>query len=65
MALCCEIDNIVEIILRKKLADKLLVADIALHEDVTLIALYALEVFKIACVGQLVQIDEQNIIILF
>ena len=60
---CRKINHIVKIIFFKQSCNKLLVADISLHKHMTSVALHALEVFQITCVGQLIQIDQQDIVI--
>ena len=60
MALGGEVDDIVEIVLCKQALDQLLVADVALHKDVAGVALNVLQVLKVAGIGQLVEVDQQN-----
>ena len=60
MALGGEVDDIVEIVLCEQALDQLLVADVALHKDVAGVALNVLQVLKIAGIGQLVEVDQQN-----
>ena len=61
MALGGKVDDIVEIVLCKQALHQLLVADVALHEHMAGVALHVLQVFQIARVGQLIQIDQQDL----
>ncbi len=61
MALGGKVDNIIEIILLEQAFHQLLVADIALHEHMTGVALHVLQVLQVACVGQLIQVDQQDL----
>ena len=63
MAFRCKIDDIVEIVFLKQRSHQLLVANITLRKDVARIPFYTLEVFQVACIGQLVAIDEQDVVI--
>ena len=65
MALGGKVDDVVEIVLCKQALHQLLVADIALHEHMAGVALHVLQVFQIACVGQLIQIDQQDLRVFF
>ena len=64
MALCSEVDHIVEVVLCEESSDKFFVADVALNKDVPWIAFTVFQVFKISCIGECVKVDEQNIIVL-
>lgn len=64
MGLRCEVDHIVEIVLTEETGDKFFVADVSLDEHMAWITFTAFEVFKIASIGELVQVDEQDIVIL-
>ena len=61
MALSGKVDDIIEIVLCKQALHQLLVADVALHEHMAGVALHVLQVFQIARVGQLIQIDQQDL----
>ena len=63
MRLGSEVDDIVEIVLLEQRSNQFLVADIALHEHMTGIPLHALQILKIACIGQLVEVDKQDVVI--
>ena len=65
MALGSKVDDVVEIVLCKQALHQLLVADIALHEHMAGVALHVLQVFQIARVGQLIQIDQQDLRVFF
>ena len=65
MALGGKVDDVVEIVLCKQALHQLLIADIALHEHMAGVALHVLQVFQIACVGQLIQIDQQDLRVFF
>ena len=64
MALCGKVDDVIEIVLCEQALDQLLIADIALHEDVAGVALDVLQVFQIARIGQLIQVDQQDLRVL-
>ena len=61
MALSGKVDDVIEIVLCKQALDQLLVADVALHEDVAGVALNVLQVLEVAGVGQLVEVDQQDL----
>ena len=63
MAFRSEVDNIVEVVFLKQRSHQLLIADVTLHKHMARVALHALEVFQISRIGQLVEIDEQNVVI--
>ena len=65
MALGGKVDDVVKIVLCKQALHQLLVADIALHEHMAGVALHVLQVFQIARVGQLIQIDQQDLRVFF
>ena len=65
MALGGKVDDVVEIVLCKQALHQLLVADVALHEHMAGVALHVLQVFQIARVGQLIQIDQQDLRVFF
>ena len=65
MALGGKVDDVIEIVLCEQALDQLLVADIALHEHMAGVALHILQVFQIARVGQLIQIDQQDLRVFF
>ena len=65
MALGGKVDDVVEIVLCKQALHQLLVADIALHEHMAGVALHVLQVFQIARIGQLIQIDQQDLRVFF
>ena len=61
VALRGKVDDVIEIVLCKQALDQLLVADVALHEDVAGVALNVLQVLEVAGVGQLVEVDQQDL----
>ena len=61
MALSGKVDDVIEIVLCKQALDQLLVADVALHEDMAGVALNVLQVLEVAGVGQLVEVDQQDL----
>ena len=63
MAFRRKIDDIIEIILGEQARDQFPVADIALYKNMAGIPLHILEVFQIARISQLIQIDQQDILI--
>ena len=65
MALGGKVDDVIEIILLEQAFHQLLIADIALHKHMAGVALHVLQVFQIAGVGQLIQIDQQDLRLLF
>ena len=65
MALSSKVDDIIEIVLCKQALHQLLVADVALHEHMAGVALHVLQVFQIARIGQLIQIDQQDLRVFF
>src|SRR5699024_276058 len=60
-----KVDHIVGIILFHQAGDQFTVADVALHKDVAGIAFNVLEVFQVAGIGQLVQVDDADVLMLF
>jgi len=48
----------------KKASDQFPVAYIAVHKSITTIGRYALEVAKVACVGQFVQVNNRRSLLL-
>ena len=58
MRLGGEVDDGPRLVRGQQAADQLLVADVALHEDMALVALQRPEVFPVAGIGQLVEIDD-------
>ena len=64
VALGGKVDDIIGVILGDQVGDQGLVADVALHEDVAGVALDVLQVLQVAGVGQLVQIDEADVLVL-
>ena len=64
MALSGKVDDVIEIVLCKQALDQLLVADVALHKDVAGVALNVLQVLEVAGVGQLVEVDQQDLRVL-
>ena len=60
-----KVDDAVKVVFFKQRRHQFLVADIALHKDVALIPFHALQVLQIAGIRQLVQIDQENIVVLF
>ena len=65
VALRGKVDDVIEIVLCEQAFDQLLVADVALHEDVAGVALDVLQVLQIARVGQLIEVDQQDLRVLF
>ena len=65
VALSREVYDIVKVILLEQGRYQFLVADVALDEDVARVALHAFEVLQVARVGQLVQVDQENVVVLF
>ena len=65
MALGGKVDDAIEIILQKQLFHQGPVADIALHKHMAAVALYPLQVFQIARIGELIQVHQQDFVIFF
>ena len=65
MALSREVYDIVKVILLEQGRYQFLVADIPLDEDVPGVPFHVLQVFQVPGVGQLVQVDQENVIVLF
>ena len=66
MGFCREVDDSVKIVLIEYIADKLFVAYITVDKHIAFVPLHGQQVFKVARVGQKIQIDEQlNILLLF
>jgi hypothetical protein len=61
MALSGKVDDIIEIVLCKQALHQFLVADVALHEHMAGVALHVLQVLQIAGIGQLIQVDQQDL----
>ena len=64
MRLCRKVDNKVRIVLLNQPFHKFPVADISLHENVSLIMLNALKILEIAAICKLIKIYEQYVVIL-
>ena len=58
MAFCSQMDNAVYLIVVHQLEHQLEVADVALHKGVVGLVLDVLEVGQIACISQLVEVDD-------
>ncbi len=65
MAFGCKVDDIIRIVLSDQVGDERFVADVALHKDVTGVILDVLQVLEVAGIGQLVEVDEADVLILF
>jgi len=61
MALGGKVDDVVEIVLLEQALHQFLVADVALHEHMAGVTLHVLQVFQVAGVGQLIQVDQQDL----
>ena len=59
-----EVHDVVRAPLVEKLHHRFRVADVSANEHVALVALQLLEVFKIACVGQLVDVYYADVVML-
>ena len=57
MTLSCKMDDTVNLLILHQLIEGIEVADVHLHELVVRLILYILEVCKVTCIGQLIQID--------
>jgi len=64
MALGSKVDDVIEIVLLEQAFHQLLIADIALHEHMAGVALHVLQVFQVACIGQLIEVDQQDLRVL-
>ena len=64
MGLGCKVDNPVDLLVLHQFIDTFEVADVHLDKLVVRLVLYVLEIGKIACVGELVQIDNPVVRIL-
>ena len=58
VAFCSQMDNAVYLIVVHQLEHQLEVADVALHKGVVGLVLDVLEVGQIACISQLVEVDD-------
>ena len=58
MALGGEVEHRARLVLRQQLRHQRAVADVALHEDMARVALQRGQVFQVAGVGQLVEVDD-------
>ena len=63
MALCREVDDIVDIVLSKELVDELTVANVAFDEEAPLVINIILDRTKIACISERVEDDDLDILI--
>ncbi|MCY1178869.1 hypothetical protein D9M73_192420 [compost metagenome] len=52
-----EVDDGAWLVLLEQTCDQLSVADVAVHEDVALVALQAAQGLQVACVGEFVEVD--------
>ncbi len=59
MALGRKVDDVIEIVLLEQAFHQLLVADVALHKHMAGVPFNVLQVFEVAGVGQLVEVDQQ------
>ena len=58
MALGCQVDDAIHLLLLHQLVERLEVADVHLHEFVVGLVLHVLEVGEVAGVGELVEVDD-------
>ena len=58
MALGGEVDYSVDVVLRHQRLDCFVVANVGLHEHVVFLVLNVLEVGQVACIRQLVEVDD-------
>ena len=56
MALCCQMDDSVDIVCGEDFRDMRMVADVSLHEDIVRTILNVLKVLKVACIGQRIEV---------
>src|SRR5665648_60264 len=64
MTLSCKVNNIGNLVLIKQCLQGFLIANIGLYKGIVWIALDADQVFKISGIGQLVKIDDLDILVL-
>ena len=58
VALCCEVDDAVDLLVLHQFVEGIEVADVHLHELVVGLVLNVFQVREVACVGQLVEVDD-------
>ena len=57
MALCCKVNDTVDLLILHQLVESFKVADIHLHELVVWLILNILQVGEITCVGELIEVN--------
>ena len=58
MTLCCEVDDAVDLLVLHQFVEGIEVADVHLHELIVGLVLDVLQVREVACVGQLVEVND-------
>ena len=65
VALGSKVDDVIRVIFGDQVSDKSLIADIALNKDMAGIVLDIFQVFQVAGIGQLIQVDQADILVFF
>ena len=63
MAFCCEVDNVVDIMVFEDAVYTFFIADVPFDEEVVLSVGNFFEVFFVSCVGEFVKVDDFDVII--
>lgn len=63
MAFGSKVDDVIRVIFGDQVSDKSLIADITLDEDMAGIVLDIFQVFQVAGIGQLIQVDQADILV--
>ena len=65
MAFGSKVDQVIHRLAFKHRLDRFGVADVCLHKAIARVLVYAFQVFQVAGIGQLVHIDDANVLVLF
>ena len=65
MALCCEMNHAVDIVLLEDFGNGFAVTDVCSYESVVRIILHILQILQITCIGQHVHIDNTDLLTVF
>ena len=58
MALCCQMDDAIDVLVLHELIESIEVADVHLHELIICLIFYVLEISQVARIGQLIEVDD-------
>lgn len=65
MALRRKVNDVVKVIFFKQAGNQVFIANIALYKDMACVTFDAFQVFQVSGIGQLVQVDQQDVLIFF